>query len=87
MVNMRTTQQIKTPHKIIEFLGRENRIYPSRNTKGYSVSTLLGCPRKAFFQKTRTSFEKIDLTQVEDNIWRTTRGNFPSPDNSGIQLE
>ena len=71
-----TTQQIKTPDKIIEFLGRENRIYPVRNTKGYSVSSLLGCPRKAFFQKTRTSFEKIDLTQVEDNIWRTTRGNF-----------
>jgi len=76
MVNMRTTQQIKTPDKIIEFLGRENRIYPVRNTKGYSVSALLGCPRKAFFQKTRTSFEKIDLTQVENNVWRTTRGNF-----------
>ena len=73
---MNSKNKIKTPDKIIEFLGRENRIYPNRNTKGYSVSTLLGCPRKAFFQKTVTSFEKIDLTQVEDNIWRTTRGNF-----------
>lgn len=73
---MITTKKIKTPDKIIEFLGKENRIYPSKNTDGYSVSSLLGCERKAFFQKTATCFEKIDLSQVEDNIWKTTRGNF-----------
>ncbi len=73
---MNKTQKIKTPEKIIEFLGRNNRIYPKRNTKGYSVSALLGCPRKSYFQKTFTSFDKIDLDQVESNVWKTTRGNF-----------
>lgn len=73
---MKTPNQTKTPQKIIEFLGKSNRIFPKKNTKGYSVTSLLGCTRKSYFQKTFTSIDKINLEQVESNVWKTTRGNF-----------
>lgn len=73
---MNKIKPICTPKKIIEFLGKSNRIYASSNRRGYSVTALLGCERKAFFQKTFTPFDKINLSLVEESVWKTTRGNF-----------
>jgi len=67
--------EVDTPEKIIKFLERKNGVKKAFNSKKYSVTELIKCPRETFYKKQKIPTEEL----VDDSIggmWCSVRGQF-----------
>lgn len=69
------SEQTDIPIGILSFMQKKNGIYPKKLESQYSVTTLLNCIRKIYYNK-----NKIGSNQSEEDtferLWSTTRGDF-----------
>lgn len=67
--------EVDTPEKIIQFLKQKNGIKKVFNSKQYSVTELLKCPRETFYKKQHVSTEEIVDSSIS-GMWCSVRGQF-----------
>jgi len=74
-VKTRFFTEVDTPEKIIKFLERKNGIKKIFNSKKYSVTELLKCPRETFYKKQKVPKEET-LDSSVGGMWCSVRGQF-----------
>lgn len=67
--------RIDIPAGILSFLEQKSRISKSQKTKTYSVTEIIGCLRKPFYQKL-DSKKLVGQYEIVENMWPTVRGKL-----------
>jgi len=69
-------EEIDTPKGIVNFLEKRNGLSKFNYKSRYSVTELVGCPRKSLYKQQEIPQEELLADTTLESMWATVRGDF-----------